>query len=151
MPIARELRRLYQGPEWAAARRRILERARGRCEQCKKPSGPVFTYTWQIDEMEGLERIRRYYMAWATPRSRAWRDQFGRIIPRDEWPAEGLPRKIIAEISVAHLHPDGGFLDDNNLRALCQWCHCHLDQWLHRQSRSTRKDRGRPMLSGGAL
>lgn len=39
MPIRRELRPLYRGPEWEATRARIRERAGDRCEKCGAPNG----------------------------------------------------------------------------------------------------------------
>jgi hypothetical protein len=37
-------------------------------------------------------------------------------------------------------------MEDLNLRCWCCWCHLHRDMHHHRQTRSTRKDRGRPLL-----
>jgi len=153
MPIRPELRHLYTGPEWAAARKRILERARGRCEQCGKPAGAtVFTYTWQTWYCDQFPfgRAKRYHMVWARVNGRGWRDQFGKVLPKTYWPAKGLPRRIRVQLGVAHVDPAGEFLDDSNMRAWCTWCHLHHDQPQHKLSRSSRKDAGRPLLQESA-
>jgi hypothetical protein len=154
MPIRPELLHLYRGLDWAAARARILERARGRCEQCGKPVGKVcFTYTWQTWSCDPSGaiirmpyRVKLYHMVWIALGSRVWRDQCGHPVPKGSWPAGGLPRRIRVQLGVAHIDPDGQFLDDKNMRAWCTWCHLHHDQPHHKLTRSTRKDAARPLL-----
>jgi hypothetical protein len=157
MPIRPELRHLYRTPEWAAARKRILARAGGRCEQCRKPAGKVvFTYTWQTWRCSqfpfGREKV--YHMAWVALGQHVWRNETGWTIRpavgsdpgKGSWPARGLPRRIRVQLGVAHVDPEGAFLDDSNLRAWCTWCHLHHDQPQHKISRCDRKDRSRPLL-----
>ena len=148
MPIRPDLRHMYLTQEWAAARTRILKRARGRCEQCHKPMNcSIYTYTWATWRAQGFGRIRVYHMVWARTVGSAWRDQSGRLLPRDRWPAKGLPRRIRVQLGVAHVDPAGEFYDDSNLRAWCTWCHLMADKNQHREARSSRKDRSRPILA----
>jgi hypothetical protein len=42
MPIRPELRYLYRGPAWEAARERIHARAQGRCEKCHAKQGTKY-------------------------------------------------------------------------------------------------------------
>lgn len=93
MPIAPEFKPLY-GHQWRTVTRpRIIQRAGGRCERCKR-----------------------------TPR----------------------------RFEVAHLDQDPRNDADENLAALCVPCHHAIDYqtWAHkaRETRRTRKDRGRPLL-----
>lgn len=39
MPIRPELRALYRGPKWEAARKKVFARAGGRCERCRALRG----------------------------------------------------------------------------------------------------------------
>lgn len=49
-------------------------------------------------------------------------------------------------LTIAHLNHTAGDDRDDNLKALCQWCHLNLDVEHHRESRAIRKDLGRPIL-----
>jgi nitrate/TMAO reductase-like tetraheme cytochrome c subunit len=53
-------------------------------------------------------------------------------------------------LTIAHLNHDPSDNRDENLAALCQWCHNHHDvdfrQANARETRMTRKDSGRPLL-----
>lgn len=51
-------------------------------------------------------------------------------------------------LAVAHLNHVAGDDRDENLKALCQWCHLHWDQIHHKETRSSRKDAARPLLKG---
>lgn len=149
MPIRPELRHLYRTSEWAAARKRILERAGGKCEQCGRPAGLiVFCYTWQSWQTgPGMQRTKFYHMVWIlSDGGRHWFDQFGCPVPDKTWPGAGLPRPLRVQLGVAHVDPVGDFLSDQNLRAWCTWCHLHHDQPQHKLTRSRRKDAGRPLL-----
>jgi hypothetical protein len=147
MPIRRELRHLYHSDEWRALREKVFKQARGRCSRCKRPHDrAIFTYTWQTYELVDGRRVKRYHMAWAREKGRAWRDQDGRLIPKAQWPAKGLPRRIWSIVTVAHLDHKAEHMAEENLAALCTWHHLHHDQPQHKLTRCRRKDAGRPLL-----
>ncbi len=132
MPIRPELRHFYQGPEWEATRKRILERAKNKCEQCgKRNHRKVWT------------RFLSGRMWWSTPRTR-WRNHLGELsyAPRF-YDAE---RRIRVVLTVAHLNHKPGDDRDENLKALCQWCHLNYDKLHHKETRSIHKDEKRPLL-----
>jgi hypothetical protein len=143
MPIRPDLRHLYRGPKWAELREKILKRAKNRCEQCRKPMHTsVFTYTWKSREDFGAPW--RYYMVWASPTSTTWRNEHGR--PCSLRGVKGLPRKVWVKLTVGHVDNVAEHMAPRNLKAWCTWCHLHHDQEHHKQSRSRRKDAGRPIL-----
>jgi hypothetical protein len=146
VPIRAELRHFYRGPQWTAARRRILVRAGGRfdasgrylggakCEQCGKP-----------DRKRVFVRSGGTVMWWRQRGQARWRDQHGRFTPpMAAWP--GRQREIRAQVGVAHLNHVAGDDRDDNLKALCNWCHLHHDRLQHRETRCARKDAARPLL-----
>lgn len=150
MPIRPELRHFY-GRAWREEiRPRILARARNRCEQCGKPNGAdIFTYTWSVRPLR-FASPRAHYMIWLRIGTRTWRDQAGRRIPDKVWLATlrgSLPRRIRVQLGVAHADGDPANMNEENLRAWCTWCHLHHDQPQHKQSRATRKDSARPLLT----
>ncbi len=114
MPIRPEWRHLFQGPEWAAIRARILERAGNRCEQCGKPN------------YVKLQVMRGGY--WFDAATNAWRDCTGESNAFC-WPDLRPHRHrtiytVRCVLTVAHLNHDPRDNHDENLRALCQ--HCRL-------------------------
>jgi len=146
MPIRPELRKFY-GKTWREViRPRILSRAGNKCEQCGKPNG-------RIVKTSTTMALFGYMMFWAIPRPNAshelWNDNRGRhcepfgkcITPAHE---------IRVVLTVAHLNHTPGDDRDENLRALCQWCHLHHDLTVHVRhaaaTRATRKDAARPLL-----
>jgi 5-methylcytosine-specific restriction endonuclease McrA len=142
MPIRPELRHFYRGPEWEATRKRILQRAGDKCEQCGKPNHAA-AYT----VCTGTE------MYWSLVGSSRWYSHRGTLIPtrfmmrhlvRMKHPRP--PRRIYVILTVAHLDHTPGHDDDANLRAWCQWCHLHHDQPHHAETRAARKDLARPLL-----
>jgi hypothetical protein len=151
MPVRPELRHLYRTPEWRALRAEVFKRSRGRCEQCGKPAGPVYTYTWQTSVIaQGAPLARRrkiYHMVWMPVQGGLWTDQEGRKLAwTGRWPHAGLPRRIFAQLGAAHVDPAGEFFDPNNVRVWCDWCHLHHDQEQHHFTRAGRRDRQRPIL-----
>lgn len=50
------------------------------------------------------------------------------------------------QLGVAHLNHDPSDRRDENLAALCRGCHLNYDRLHHKDSRSIRKDAGRPLL-----
>ncbi len=85
---------------------------------------------------------------WVGEGRSVWKDSCGVELPRSQWPAPGLPRKIRVIPQVAHLNHVPGDDRDENLRALCGWCHLHWQAAEHRDTRAGRKDRNRPLLQG---
>jgi hypothetical protein len=135
MPIRRELRHLYTGPAWRAIRERILERAKNCCEQCGAP-----------DRVSVL-RVRG---AWRNPATRTWRDKDAIVQDWDPMFEQVSPRTVVIVLTIAHLDNNPYHNADDNLAALCQWCHLHHDVALHqanaRATRQARKDAARPLL-----
>jgi HNH endonuclease len=64
-------------------------------------------------------------------------------------PIRGASRVIEVVLTVAHLNHVAGDDRDENLAALCQYCHLMHDAEQHRESRATRKDSARPLLAVG--
>lgn len=140
MPIQPELRHFY-GRVWQTVTRpRILARAGNKCEQCGKPN-------------------RRRVWVWKSTGSQYWTlmksrqlwhycDQAGatgnfQLIGGAQW---RTARRIRVVLTIAHLNHVAGDDRDENLKALCQWCHLNHDKEHHRETRAARKDRGRPLL-----
>ncbi len=140
MPIRPELRKFYRGAAWGETRRRILERARNRCEQCGKPNGAsVFTVTGKF--------ARTPLMFWRTVHGKGvWVNCYGGPLPEPPARCHGTPRMIRVVLTVAHLNHVAGDDRDENLRALCQWCRLNYDKLHHKETRATRKDLARPLL-----
>ena len=63
MPIRKEFRHLYSGPEWKRTRTRILKRAGYRCEFCGRPNRKLILVTL------GGE--------WWDEGASCWRDAYG--------------------------------------------------------------------------
>jgi len=143
LPIRKEWRHWYRGPEWKAARERVLARAHHQCERCRKPLAWIFTYTWQTRDPHFGGR-KHYHMIWIKEGSKVWRNQFGN--PCSPRLAQGLPRKIRVRLTIAHADNNPANREDLNLRCWCTWCHLHHDQPHHKETRADRKDLARPVL-----
>jgi hypothetical protein len=145
MPIRPELKKFY-GVEWRAVRARILARAGNCCEQCGKPDRlAVWVYSSQD--------CGQYWSLCLGP-SQDWiYCLYGgggnfRLNPSGTTEAQesGRLRLIRVVLTIAHLNHVAGDDRDENLKALCQWCHLNFDVLHHKQSRSIRKDANRPLL-----
>lgn len=55
-------------------------------------------------------------------------------------------RVIRVQIHVGHLNHAPGDDRDENLRAMCNWCHFHFDRLHHHETRGARKDASRPII-----
>ena len=141
MPVRREWRKFYASHFWRRIiRPRILKRAGGqfdgkgkyiggaRCESCGVPD---------------------HFNVWRWKGSWQWDDHWFAEdgIPPTEW---GFCRFVYIILTIAHLDHDPTHNDDDNLRALCQWCHLHYDQAHHKRVREIHKDERRPLLQGAA-
>jgi hypothetical protein len=147
MPIRPDLRKHY-GKQWREeTRKRILLRAGNKCEQCGVPNHTYVIracgwWTAQIDTsrlhfMRGRQTELPDQFYWTPPTGQA-----AQLL--------GFPRTICREVyirlGVAHLNHTAGDDRDENLRAVCQWCHLNLDKEHHRKTRQTRKDSARPLF-----
>lgn len=151
MPIRPDLRHLYSGPAWRAVRERILDRAKNKCEQCGKPNGELVEVVsvHQLICQDAWVRVQ-FWRGAGTP----WIGCIdGVALPR--WfrrHSFGVtPRSIRVVLTIAHLNHIAGDDRDENLLALCQWCHLNYDQLHHRETRATRKDAARPIQWTGGI
>ena len=164
MPIRRDLRHHY-GLTWKhVTRPLILRRAGGQvtgpdengryvyhggahCERCNKRDGATVETISIKDPDAG-----RLYMLWREAGSTwHWQDGHPAQTPIGAI-FENQPRWLrnskmsTTVLTVAHLNHIPGDDRDENLEALCGWCHLHLDGPHHRESRRGRKDTARPLL-----
>jgi hypothetical protein len=146
MPIRKNLRHLY-GTNWRAViRPRILARAANRCERCGKPnhtrvattSGKGIFGPWMVWAITDAENL--VVSDWTDDR-REWAsvETYDRENPEF--------RHIRVVLTVAHLNHEPADNRDENLKALCQWCHLIHDLTHHHESRAHRKDAARPLLA----
>lgn len=142
MPIRPEFRHLY-GREWReVVRPRILKRAKNKCERCRKPNGArIITSTCRV-EFAGIK------MFWRILHATYWRDDGGRYCRLGPYGSCLTPaHEVRVVLTVAHLNHVAGDDRDENLKALCQWCHLNYDLGHHHETRATRKDAARPLLN----
>lgn len=160
MPIRRELRPFYRGPAWLATRRRILERAGGRfdaqgryrggakCENCRRLDRKrVFVVsirmvvgpTLVIDQL--YSNVKGSGQLWRSSRRGGQATELE--LRGREWKQA---RQVKVQIGIAHRNGVAGDDRDENLAAWCRWCHLIHDQPQHKQTRSARKDKARPLL-----
>jgi len=121
VPIRRELRWLYpiDWPQVSAWVR--FERAKGRCERCKRPHGQVVHHLGDGRWFDGAAEL--------------WRSGRGREVA---WPAYAEYRHLRSTkvvLAAAHLDHDPANSSPRNLRALCQRCHLLHDRSEHRRRR----------------
>ena len=56
------------------------------------------------------------------------------------------PARVRVVLTIAHFNHTPGDDRDENLKALCQWCHLAHDRDQHRATRRHTKDARRPLL-----
>ncbi len=148
MPIRKDLLPLYKTPEYKAARDRIVERAGNCCEQCKKPNGQT------VETVSFVNFAKQPFMLWRSVGSTWWCWHSGKysggratdnFFDGASWRKD--VRSIRVVLTLAHLDHNPTNNADSNLKFLCQWCHLNYDKIHHRETRSTRKDSGRPLLT----
>lgn len=146
MPIRKNLQHHY-GPEWRAVTRpRILARAGNCCERCGKPNHE------SVATASGKNYHDNYWMVW-THAARFEDLNIEPVFFNETGEPSGLIRSdaayrtIRVVLTVAHLNHVPGDDRDENLAALCQWCHLIHDLTHHRESRADRKDAARPLLA----
>jgi hypothetical protein len=138
MPIRAEFRRFY-GREWReVVRPRILKRAQYSCEACWAPNN------YRVERVGGW---------WLNPMLGLWIRASAAGSPdvndaRRFDPGERHSVWIV--LTIAHLNHVAGDDGDDNLKALCQWCHLNYDKQHHAETRATRKDAARPLLREAA-
>jgi hypothetical protein len=155
VPIRADLRVFYRGPEWRATRARILARAGNKCEECGVPNRTTVlrAYGWWTPAILPAT----VFMLGGT--------LYGHSLFELLWKCAGTTgiaevrtgfirescRWVHIVLSVAHLNQIPGDDRDENLKALCQWCHLRNDRMTHLRNahitRATRKDRTRPLLA----
>lgn len=145
MPIKKELRRFYAKTWRTVTRPRILARAEGCCERCGKPNHA------RVATASGKDCYGHYWMVWAKVEDfedlatdPVFLNQTGE--PSGMIRTDAPFRRIRVVLTVAHLNHVAGDDRDENLAALCQWCHLIHDRDHHKQTRETRKDGARPLL-----
>jgi len=138
MPIRPNLRHFY-GRVWRTVTRpRILARAGKKCEQCGVPNHIEVTRVggWWLEWIVNWKHGAKFH----------WRDERGAV--RRAADAPELPaRQVRIVLTVAHLNHTSGDDRDENLKALCQWCHLNYDLAHHHETRAARKDAARPLLT----
>lgn len=150
MPIRPEMRDKYPPKkEWREIRRKILDRAQNRCEQCGAPNHtPVLRGWWVASFSE--EDWRPVY--WDGARvcmaddGELYEEHTGATAPADEYRWRLPLVRII--LTISHTDHDPTHNDPSNLRALCQRCHLRYDRHHHAQtavSTRTRKRGGPPL------
>jgi 5-methylcytosine-specific restriction endonuclease McrA len=145
MPIRPELKHLY-GKEWRTViRPRILERDEHRCKFCRKPNHQTVCQITDPGKAMWWYELVRPAEGEAFVQLRTHR---GDILPQL---VLGLPLRqpedVRVILTIAHLDHDAENMADENLAALCQWCHLNHDREQHRSTRERRKDAERPLLS----
>jgi hypothetical protein len=144
VPIRKELRHFY-GREWRKViRPRILARAGNKCEDCGAPNHQVVlrAYAWwtpgdrQATVFKHGPPAALISLPW-----RCYQSQRTACFPRETCHWVGIV------LTVAHLNHVAGDDRDENLRALCQWCHLNYDKLHHAETCAIRKDAARPLLA----
>lgn len=146
MPIAKEFRKFY-GATWRnVTRPRILKRAGYKCEQCQKPDRKQ---VWVYDVGMGAGQYWTFQVKPLVSQLWHYCIHGGGTGNFRLYKGEDLARcrRIRVVLGVAHLNHKPGDDRDENLKALCQWCHLNYDKIHHRETRAARKDKARPLLA----
>lgn len=147
MPIRKEFRHFYQGPEWQAARQRCRERAGDRCERCGAPNGTTvlraYEY-WTPATLQTTVFMLRGTIAGEPITVLPWHHKD--TIREAHFPLHDWMKFTGIQCGAAHLNNQPGDDRDENLAWLCRGCHLNYDRLHHRQTRAARKDKGRPLL-----
>lgn len=159
MPIRSDLRQYYKPSVWAPVRRRILERAGGKFDEKGKYLGGAKCERCRVPDRRVVERRAGYWRlvlgaSWAVfivarrwlPQH-PWHDIFGAILKHLPEKTPKTLRVVRIVLTVAHVNHTPGDDRDENLAALCQWCHFNHDQAHHKESRCRRKDAARPLIA----
>jgi hypothetical protein len=148
MPIRPELRKFY-GREWQTVTRpRILKRAGDKCEQCGVPNHKTVLRAfgwWTEATIEATVFAMGGSLNGNALISLPWRHSGG--VEQTACFLAASCHWVGIVLTVAHLNHVAGDDRDENLKAMCQWCHLDYDKDHHHQTRAARKDAARPLLS----
>lgn len=147
MPIRPELRKFYSGPTWRETRRSILERAGGRFDDNGKYLGGAKCERCKVNDRDLVNRIGGF---WWDPVLICWRSPSGDSYDGPDFDRSRI-RTVAIVLTLSHSNHTSGDDRDDNLLALCQWCHLNYDKLHHRETRCKRKDSTRPLLQGAAF
>jgi hypothetical protein len=123
MPIRPQHRWLYP-LDWRQISAAIrFGRAKGRCEQCRRPHGQTVVHLGNGRWWDEVDKV--------------WRNDRGRALTRLAPPVDGDPRLLVTKVflATAHLNHDPGDNRPRNLRAFCQRCHMRHDREEHLRRR----------------
>lgn len=143
MPIRDDLKHHYQTAAWRAMRPKIFARAGNCCEFCRRPNATKvrcrFMTRYTLEDPKGVK-----LMWWLDPNTRQWFNNSGQAEkpPRQAW----RKSNSVVQLGRAHLNGVAGDDREENVAALCRWCHLRHDEKQHRETRATRKDAARPLL-----
>lgn len=104
-------------PDWSEIRKRIIERAKNKCECCG---------------LENKSKVHSFKVDGIT----IWKD-----LTYGEWMMRNCPKHITVVLTIAHLDHDetNHNVTDDRLKAMCQLCHLRYDakeKVLRKQKRS---------------
>lgn len=137
MPIRAENRGRYPA-DWPQISRRVRDRAGDRCEFCAVPNGA----TIRRAVAEGMPVWRHEYDP-CYLNSRSAIDGSEVAGSAEDDCDFGKPVRVI--LTVAHLDHQPENCADDNLRALCQRCHNHLDAATRRAGTAARAKASRAL------
>lgn len=157
---------MYRTPEYLAARDRVRRRASGtfdeagryrggaRCEQCGVEDRKTALRAcgwWTPATLEATVHMMGRFTDGRASQLPSGTQLLPWTDPKGKGPEVlGFPRDICRWVGIvltcAHLNHTPGDDRDDNLKLLCQWCHLSTDSDHHKRTRSTRKDRERPLL-----
>lgn len=147
MPIRPELRKFYTKIWRTETRPRILLRAQNRCEFCQVLNhASILRAGGHWTPLDERAEIFAWWFLNPDPKPPEvyWTDHNG-AIERHRFP-RGICRAVTVVLTIAHLNHTPGDDRDENLKALCQWCHLNYDKDHRRVTRSERKDQARPLF-----
>jgi hypothetical protein len=148
MPIRAELRHLYRTPEWKAARAACRERAGDCCERCGAPSRTVVlrAYEWWTPySLRATIFFLRGRIDGKEVTELPWHHK--KFVNNAHFPRHDGMRIVFIQCGAAHLNNVAGDDRPENLAWLCRGCHLRHDLAYHHETRATRKDAARPLLT----
>ncbi len=146
MPIPKQLRHFYRGPQYQAFRNALLNRSGNACEQCHAPNR-ARVFRSNLTEFAGWWWSEASGMAY-DPRGNLQAHLHAFAVMEAHENADWRAVKIV--LTAAHLNRVPGDDRPENGKVLCQWCHLNYDLPQHvynsKETRMTRKDAARPLL-----
>lgn len=142
MPIAAGLRHHYRTAEWRAARARVMERAKGRCEYCCAPAGTIVLRAfdwWTPATCDAVLFMWGGTRAGVPVTTLPW--QCRDTVRVAHFPRHRGMKWQGVQLGVAHLNHVAGDDREENLAALCRRCHLLYDGPHHRATHRLRRER----------